>query len=92
MFTKLPRLALVYHPVLLASTLTSLNFLIISAWYVVLAFALGAAAARFEATLLSWWPSVGGTSTVGKGNELVTSRFAALSMPTRKPVAVVGKT
>lgn len=55
------------------------------------AFALGAAAARFEAALFSWWPSVGGASIVGKGKELVTSRFAALSMPTRKPVAVVGK-
>ena len=54
------------------------------------AFARGAAAAKFELALLSWWPSVGGTSMVGKGKALVTSRFAALSMPTRNPVAVVG--
>lgn len=57
-----------------------------------LALALGAAAAKFEAALLSLWcPSVGGASIVGKGNEFVTSSVALLSMPTRKPVAVVGK-
>lgn len=88
---KLPRLALVYHPTLLASTLTSRSFLIISFWYTVFALCLGAAAVWFDIALLSWWPSVVGGSMVGNGKEFVISRVDLASMPTRKPVAVVGK-
>ena len=38
-----------------------------------------------------WWESVEEPSTVGKGNELVTSIRLSVSIPTMAPVAVVGK-
>ena len=59
-----------------------------------LALARGAAAAREEASLLWWEPgalSRPERSAVGKGKVFVTSRRPSLSMPTREPVAAVGK-
>src|SRR3569833_2753082 len=88
MLMKFPMAALVYHPTLLASTLTSFRCLIISFWQTMLALARGAAAASADASF--WWLSSPDTSTVGKGNELVTSRTPLVSMPTIEPVAVVG--
>lgn len=88
---KLPMFALVYHPTLFASTLTSRRFLIISFEYATFAFERGAAAARFEAAMWSLgWESEDAMSADGKGNELVISRVEFTSIPTIDPVAVVG--
>lgn len=85
-------LQLVYHPIPFASTLTSRKYLIISFWYVAFAFDRGAAAAMFDAAIWSFGcESEAATSAVGNGKELVICKVPLTSMPTRAPVAVVGK-
>lgn len=82
--TKLPRLALWYHPTLFASTFISRRHRIISAWYHAFAFALGAAAAVLAALLsLLKSPVEAAGSADGKGNELVTWSSPSTSIPIR---------